>query len=39
MIAGAEKKFLIAAILKNRIDPQNVYNQMLAVGKTIGEVI
>ncbi len=26
-------------ILKNRIDPQNVHNQMLAVGKTIGEVI
>jgi hypothetical protein len=39
MIAGAGKKFLIAAILKNRIDPQNVHNQMLAVGKTIGEVI
>jgi predicted regulator of Ras-like GTPase activity (Roadblock/LC7/MglB family) len=39
MIAGAGKKFLIAAILKNRIDPHNVHNQMLAVGKTIGEVI
>lgn len=39
MIAGAGKKFLIAAILKNRIDPQNVHNQMLAVEKTIGKVI
>jgi len=39
MIAGAGKKFLIAAILKNRIDPQNVHNQVLAVEKTIGEVI
>jgi hypothetical protein len=39
MIAGAGKKFLIAAILKNRIGPQNVHNQMLAVGKTIGEVM
>jgi predicted regulator of Ras-like GTPase activity (Roadblock/LC7/MglB family) len=39
MIAGAGKKFLIAAILKDRVDPQNVHNQMLAVGKTIGEVM
>ena len=39
MIAGEGKKFLIADILKNRIDSQNVHNQMLAVGKTIGEVI
>jgi len=39
MIAGAGKKFLIAAIIKNRIDPQNVHKQMLTVGKTIGEVM
>jgi predicted regulator of Ras-like GTPase activity (Roadblock/LC7/MglB family) len=39
MIAGAGKKFLIAAILKDRVDPQKVHNQMLAVGKTIGEVM
>jgi hypothetical protein len=39
MIAGAGKKFLIAAILKNRVDPLKVHNRMLAVGKTIGEVI
>jgi hypothetical protein len=39
MIAGAGENFLIAAILKDRVDPQNVHNQMLAVGKTIGEVM
>jgi uncharacterized protein len=39
MIAGAGENFLIAAILKNRVDPLNVHNQMLAVGKTIGEVM
>jgi hypothetical protein len=39
MIAGAGENFLIAAILKNRIDPLKVNNQMLAVGKTIGEVM
>ncbi len=39
MIAGAGKKFLIAAILKDRVEPQKVHNQMLAVGKTIGEVM
>jgi hypothetical protein len=39
MIAGAGKNFLIAPILKNRVDPLKVHNQMLAVGKTIGEVM
>jgi predicted regulator of Ras-like GTPase activity (Roadblock/LC7/MglB family) len=39
MIVGAGENFLIAAILKDRVDPQKVHNQMLAVGKTIGEVM
>jgi|WetSurMetagenome_2_1015567.scaffolds.fasta_scaffold665870_2 uncharacterized protein len=39
MIEGAGENFLIAAILKNRVDPQKVHNQVLAVGKTIGEVM
>jgi uncharacterized protein len=39
MIVGAGENFLVAAILKNRGDPQKVHNQMLAVGKTIGEVM
>ena len=39
MIAGAGENFLIAAILKDRDDPQKVHNQMLSVGKTIGEVM
>ncbi len=39
MIVGAGENILIAAILKNRDDPQKVHNQMLAVGKTIGEVM
>ena len=39
MIVGAGENFLIATILKDRDDPQKVHNQMLAVGKTIGEVI
>ena len=39
MIVGAWENFLIAAILKDRHNPLKVYNQMLAVGKTIGEVM
>jgi len=39
MIIGAGENFLIAAILKDRVDPLKVHNQMLAVGKTIGEVM
>jgi len=39
IIAGARESFLIPAILKNRVDPLKVHNQMLAVGKTIGEVM
>jgi hypothetical protein len=38
-LVGAGENFLIATILKDRDDPQKVHNQMLAVGKTIGEVM
>jgi hypothetical protein len=39
MIVGAGENFLIAAILKDRVDPLKVHNQMLAVAKNIGEVM
>jgi hypothetical protein len=39
MIAGAKENFLIAAILKDRDDLVKVHNQVLAAGKTIGEVM
>jgi predicted regulator of Ras-like GTPase activity (Roadblock/LC7/MglB family) len=39
MVVGAGENFLIAAIIKGRVDPLKVHNQMLAVAKTIGEVM
>jgi hypothetical protein len=39
MIAGAGENFLNAPILKDRVDPLKVHNQVIAVGKTIGEVL
>lgn len=37
MLVGAGENFLIAAIINNRMDPENIQSQMLAVAKTIGE--
>jgi len=39
MVVGAGENFLIAAILKDKMDPLKVNNQMLEVAKTIGEVM
>ena len=39
MIAGAMERFLIAANLKDGDDLLKVHNQMIAVGRTIGEVM
>jgi hypothetical protein len=39
MVVGAGENFLIAAILNNRTDPADIQGQMLAVAKTIGELM
>ena len=39
MMVTAGENFLIAAILKKRVDPQKVHYWMFTVGKTIGEVM
>jgi hypothetical protein len=39
MKGGAVKNFLIAAILKDTLNPLKVDNQVFAVGKTIDEVM